>query len=52
MIKRWPWATESGLPGVPEDLDVGPAHLVCVSCGAWLAASLALHDPARLTSLT
>lgn len=35
-----------------DGLGAGPAHLVGVSYGAWLAANLAVHDPDRLTSLT
>jgi pimeloyl-ACP methyl ester carboxylesterase len=33
-------------------LGTGPAHLVGVSHGAWLAANLAVHDSRRLASLT
>ncbi|GAA1105989.1 alpha/beta fold hydrolase [Pseudonocardia alni] len=35
-----------------DGLEPGPAHLVGVSYGAWLAANLAVHDPDRLASLT
>jgi pimeloyl-ACP methyl ester carboxylesterase len=35
-----------------DGLDTGPAHLVGVSFGGWLAANLALREPGRLASLT